>query len=61
MKKYYRDLYGATASIRINRDGSATLKVADANGKAIYGKCYSSERAAKCSMGKLGDEWKEQK
>lgn len=61
MKKYYRDIYGCTASIRLNRDGSATLKVADAHGRPVSGKCYSSERAAKIALGKLGDCWKEVK
>lgn len=61
MKKYFRDFYGCTASIRVNSDGSASLKVANAHGKGIYGKCYGSERAAKVALGKLGDCWKEVK
>jgi len=59
MKKYFRDVYGGTASIRLNKDGSATLKVADAHGRPCYGKCYGSERAARIALGKLGDGWKE--
>jgi len=59
MKKYFKDFYGCTASIRINRDGSVTLKVADAHGKPVYGKCYGSETSAKRAMGRLGDCWKE--
>lgn len=61
MKKYYRDFYGCTASIRLNRDGSATLKIADAHGKPCFGKCYGSERAAKIAMGKQSDCWEEVK
>ena len=61
MKKYFRDFYGSTASIRMNRDGSATLKVSDAHGTPVYGKCYGSERSARIAMGKLGDCWKEVK
>jgi GMP synthase-like glutamine amidotransferase len=59
MKKYFKDFYGSTASIRLNNDGSASLKVKDAYGKNILGKCYSSERAAKIAMGRVGDCWKE--
>lgn len=61
MTKYFRDFYGCTASIRLNRDGSATLKVANAHGKFTYGKCYGSERAAKVAMGRIGDCWREVK
>ena len=61
MTKYFRDFYGCTASIRLNRDGSASLKVSDAHGKCFYGKCYGSETAAKRAMGRLGDCWKEVK
>lgn len=60
-KKYFRDAYGATASVRLNHDGSATLKVSDAHGRPIYGRCYGSERAAKVALGRLGDCWKEVK
>lgn len=61
MKKYFRDFYGCTASIRLNRDGSASLQIANAYGKHIYGKCYGSERAAKVAMGRMGDCWREVK
>ena len=59
-KTYYRDVYGCTASIRENNDGSATLKVADAHGNPIYGKCYASKTAARRAMGRMSDGWKEQ-
>ena len=59
MKKYYRDFYGSTASIRLNRDGSATLKVADPYGRPCFGKVYGSERGAKIALGKQGDCWRE--
>lgn len=61
MKKYYRDIYGCTASIRLNKDGSATLKAADAHGNHFFGKCYGSETAARRALGRLGDCWKETK
>jgi len=57
--KYFKLMYGGTASIRLNKDGSATLKACDANGKFFYGKCYGSERAAKVALGKLTDGYEE--
>ena len=59
MKRYFVDAHGATASIQENRDMSATLKVADANGKPIFGKCYGSYIGARRALGKLGDCWRE--
>jgi hypothetical protein len=56
---YYRDAYGCTASIRENRDLSATLCVCDAHGRPFYGKCYGSKTAAKRALGRLGDCWRE--
>lgn len=57
MKQYFVDVYGGTASIRGNRDGSFTLKVSDAHGRPFYGKCYSSYIGARRALGKLGDGW----
>lgn len=57
--KYFKSIYGGTASIRLNRDGSATLKIANGYGKFVFGKCYGSERGAKIAMGKYSDEWEE--
>ena len=59
MTKYFKDFYGCTASIRLNKDGSASLKIRNPYGKGILGKCYGSERAAKVAMGRVGDCWKE--
>lgn len=59
MKRYFVDTYGATASIQENRDMSATLKVADANGRPMFGKCYGSYIGARRALGKLGDGWRE--
>ena len=61
MKKYFMDIYGGTASIRLNRDGSAALTICDNYGKRILGKCYGSERGAKIALGKYSDEWEEVK
>lgn len=57
--RYFRDAYGCTASIRLNRDGSATLKIADAHGRPVHGKCHGTERGARIALGKYGDCWKE--
>lgn len=57
MKKYYRDFYGATASITTMRDGTAKL-IISAGGKR-WSKVYGSERSAKSAMGRQGDGWRE--
>lgn len=59
MKRYFRDAYGATASIRENRDGSASLVVCDTHGRRFFGKCYGSYIGARRALGKLGDCWRE--
>ena len=59
MKRYFKDAYGATASIRENRDMSATLVVRDAHGRRFFGKCYGSYIGARRALGKLGDCWRE--
>ena len=59
MTKYFRDIYGGTASIRLNRNGTATLKVSDAHGKRIWAKDYTTEKTAKSVMSRFGDGWRE--
>lgn len=56
-RKYFKDIYGATASIRIHRDGTATLTVF-CGGKR-HRKTYNTERGARIALGKWSDEWKE--
>lgn len=58
--KYFVDFYGSTASIKTNRDGTATLCVS-CSGKRILRKTYSSERGARIAMSKMGDCWRERK
>lgn len=61
MKKNYRDFYGGTASISVNRDGSAKLVVRDGYGRKLISKEYATERGAKIAMGKCSDCWRETK
>jgi len=56
---YFRSIYGATASIRIHRDGTATLTVF-CGGKR-HRKTYNTERGARVALGKWSDDWTEQK
>lgn len=58
-RKYFKSFYGATASIRIHRDGTATLTVF-CGGKR-YRKTYNTERGARVALGKWSDDWTEQK
>lgn len=59
MKRYYESMSGWTAFIRVNKDGSATLKVSTNTGKPVFGKVYGSERAAKVALGRFAGEWRE--
>jgi len=58
MKKYYKDVYGCTASVEEHRDGSATLRMVAGNTKTK--KKYKTVHGAKVAMGKLSDGWREQ-
>lgn len=57
MKKYYKDFYGATASIAQAPDGFR-LKVS-AGGMRHTNKVYATERGAKSAMNRMGDSWNE--
>ena len=59
MKRYFRSIYGATASIQTHRDGTATL-VVFCGGKR-HRKTYNTERGARIALGKWSDEWEERK
>ena len=50
MKRYFRSIYGATASIQTHRDGTATLTVF-CGGKR-HRKTYNTERGARIALGK---------
>ena len=56
-RHYFKSVYGATASIRIHRDGTATLTVF-CGGKR-YRKTYNTERGARVALGKWSDDWEE--
>lgn len=58
---FYRDARGTVARIRHNSDGSASVTVYDASGRAIFGKCYGSPTGAKRALRKFGSQWKAQK
>ena len=56
MKKYYRDFYGATASIKAVHAGYRLT--VSAGGKRTT-KTYSTERGARIALGKYSDAWRE--
>ncbi len=60
MTKFYRDFYGSTASIKVQRDGTALLRVY-AYGQRVHSKTYSTERGARIALGRISDCWREVK
>lgn len=61
MKRYYRDFYGCTASIRTHYDGSADLVIRTGRGGLVLRRTYSTERGARIAMGQYSDSWTERK
>ena len=59
MTKYFRDFYGASASIKIMRDGKAKLSVSVGGKRTV--KTYSTELGARIAMGRMSDGWREVK
>ena len=57
MTKRYRDFYGASASIRVNGDGTAKLTAYDGHGRMMVSKEYNSFRGARIALGRLSDSW----
>lgn len=57
MKRYFKDSYGATASIKIHRNGEATLRVHAGHDKTA--RKYSTYSGARAAMGRMGDCWQE--
>ena len=55
MKKYLKDIYGATGCIEIKRDGTARLTVRIYTGKKIHDKVYKNERGARIAWGRMSD------
>ena len=57
MKKYFKDIYGCTASIS-QGNGKFVLRVSNGY-RVFYRKAYDTFKGARIAMGKLGDCWKE--
>lgn len=55
MKKYLKDIYGATGCIEIKRDGTARLTVRIYTGKKIHDKVYKNERGARIAWGRMSN------
>ena len=56
-KEFYRDFYGATASIETRKYGFI-LTVRAAGGRLLFCRQYSTHRGARIAMSKEGDCWK---
>ena len=56
MTKYYRDFYGATASIKAVHAGYRLT--VSAGGKRVT-KVYATERGARIALGRWSDSWRE--
>lgn len=64
MKRYYRGIYGSTASVQVHRDGTATLRICTCYGNLVFNKKYASERGARIAMGRyagMSGSWEEVK
>lgn len=60
MKKYYKDFYGCTASIKSNRDGTYSYRVCNVWGKLVCKGQTRTERGAKIAIGQATDGgWRE--
>ena len=61
LKKYYRDFYGCTASLRTRYDGSTELVIRTHLGGTVLRRTYDTEHGARIAMGQYSDCWTEQK
>lgn len=59
MKRFFRDFYGCTASIRTHRDGTVTLTIRTDRGALVLRRTYSTERGARIALGQYSDCWTE--
>lgn len=59
MKRYFRDFYGCTASIRTHRNGQSDLVIRTGQGGLILRRTYNSERGARIALGQYSDRWTE--
>lgn len=57
MKTYYKDFYGATASIEVRSNGTAKLIIKTSAGQTVVNRPYGSEHGAKAAMNRFGDCW----
>ena len=57
--EYYRDISGATSSLRLWDNRVWKLTVFDEYGRPlVYGRSYRTRNAARSIMGRLGEEWR---
>lgn len=56
--EYYRDLTGATASIRLLNGSAWTLTMCNAHGRPFFRRTYKTRRAARSIMGRYGEDWR---
>lgn len=54
----YRDFYGSTARIRVDKVGQAKLHICNSYGQTVINKIYSSIRGAKIALGRYSDDWR---
>ena len=59
MTKTYKDFYGSTAKLTIEKDKTATLRIRTSNGKVVRHSQHSNEKAARAAMNRDGDGWQE--
>ena len=59
MKKYFRDFYGCTASIRTRYNGRTELVIRTGLGGLVLRREYDTERGARIAMGQYSDSWTE--
>ena len=58
MNKYFRSLYGSTASIK-KHENKFRLRIRDQYGNLYHNKAYTSYRGARIALGRTGDDWKD--
>ena len=55
--EYYRDISGATSSLRLMSSNTWKLSVFDAYGHPLVVRSYRTRSAARSVMGRLGEDW----
>lgn len=58
MKRYFKDVYGCTASIAKTRTGFR-LRVSGSNGQLFRNDVFGTYRGARNAMGRMSDGWRE--